>query len=298
MTVTIGLPVFNCELTLESAVRSLFAQTFTDWRLVIVDDGSTDRTPELARRIADPRVTVLCDGRNLGLVPRLNQLAELARTEYLARMDGDDLSHPERLARQVAFLDAHPEIDAVGTHGVGIDDRDRVVSLRADPFSEDAETVFRRRFLIHASILGRTAWFRRNPYDPAYPRSEDHELWIRTLGTSRYAVLPEPLYFIREVGVVSPAKYAASCRTDRRIYRRYGPAAIGLARTARFVASSAAKECVYRAASAVGLASAIASRRGVTPPPALAAEIGAIIGRINATPLPRDDRGASVPPAP
>jgi hypothetical protein len=98
--------------------------------------------------------------------------------------------------------------------------------------------------------------------------------------------------------VVSPAKYAASCRTDRRIYRRYGPAAIGLARTARFVASSAAKECVYRAASAVGLASAIASRRGVTPPPTFAAEIGAIIGQINATPLPRDDRGASVPPAP
>lgn len=287
MTVTIGLPVFNCERTLESAVRSICAQTFQDWRLVIIDDGSTDRTAEIARSISDPRITVLCDGRNLGLVPRLNQLSTLSETPYLARMDGDDLSHPERIGRQVAFLEANPEIDAVGTHGVGIDEADRIVSLRADPFSEDPVTVFRRRFLIHASIVGRTAWFRRNPYDAAYPRSEDHELWIRTLRTSRYAVIPEPLYFIREVGVVSARKYFASCRTDRRIYLRYGPRAVGFPTTLRFMASSLAKQYVYGVASALHLASALARRRGTQPAPHVVSELSAVIAAIGQTQLPR-----------
>lgn len=286
MTITIGLPILNCEQTLESAVRSICAQTFQDWRLVIVDDGSTDRSVELARSFSDPRITVLGDGRNLGLVPRLNQLSALAETRYLARMDGDDLSHPERIERQVAFLEANPEIDAVGTHGVGIDEADRIVSIRADPFSEDPDTVFRRRFLIHATVVGRTAWFRNNPYDAGYPRSEDHELWIRTLRTSRYAVVPEPLYFIREVGVVSARKYFASCRTDRRIYRRYGPSAVGLRTTLRFVASSLAKQYVYGFASALHLASALASRRGAKPSPSLTAHLSDVIATIRQTPLP------------
>src|SRR5271157_3722803 len=114
ITVTIGLPAFNARPYLELALRSIFAQTFRDWELIIIDDGSSDGSPELLHCLDDERVRVIADGQHLGLGARLNQIVGMARGRYIARMDADDLMHPERLQTQLDYLLQHPRVDVVG----------------------------------------------------------------------------------------------------------------------------------------------------------------------------------------
>src|SRR5437588_9735117 len=115
--VTIGLPVRGAESTLRAALASIRDQSFGDWELLIVDDGSLDRTPDIAAVFAndDSRVRLIRDGERCGLPARLNQLLELARGRFFARMDADDIAYPARLERQVAVLLADPGVDLVGS---------------------------------------------------------------------------------------------------------------------------------------------------------------------------------------
>src|SRR5215471_13304565 len=111
---TIGLPVYNAAPYLEDTLRSIFAQTFTEGELIIVDDGSTDHSREIVSTLGDERVQVVTDGKHLGLAARLNTIVRLARGKYVARMDADDLMHPNRLRAQVDFLIRHPAVDGLG----------------------------------------------------------------------------------------------------------------------------------------------------------------------------------------
>src|SRR3954447_2265523 len=95
--VSVGMPVFNVEKTILEAVESIRCQTFTDWELLVIDNGSTDGTRELLAGISDPRVRVITHDENVGLGQRLNEAVAQARGEYFARLDGDDISYPERL---------------------------------------------------------------------------------------------------------------------------------------------------------------------------------------------------------
>src|SRR4051812_7590490 len=94
---SIGIPFMNNERELALAIRSVFAQTFEDWELLLCDDGSTDGSLELARSIEDPRVRVLTDGANRGLPARLNELARASTADIVVRMDADDVMLPTRL---------------------------------------------------------------------------------------------------------------------------------------------------------------------------------------------------------
>src|SRR5579872_3545287 len=123
MRVTIGIPFYNAEQTFADAIRSIFTQTFRDWELLLVDDGSTDGSLAIAQAVQDTRVHVYYDGHRRGLASRLNQIAELARGEYLARMDADDLMHPERLARQIEALLKHAPADLVASAIYELDDQ-------------------------------------------------------------------------------------------------------------------------------------------------------------------------------
>src|SRR4030066_138114 len=95
--VTVGIPFFNNQDTLPDAIRSIFAQSFQDWELLLLDDGSTDGSLQIAQSIDDPRVRVISDGCNRKLPARLNQIIDLARGQYIARMDADDLCGITRL---------------------------------------------------------------------------------------------------------------------------------------------------------------------------------------------------------
>ena len=121
--VSVVMAVHDGERYVGAAVDSILTQKFRDLELIVVDDGSTDRSPEIVREHADPRVRLIANGRNLGLAPSLNVGLAEARGEFVARLDADDVAMPHRLARQVEFMDANPHVEArltgKGTHRAG-----------------------------------------------------------------------------------------------------------------------------------------------------------------------------------
>jgi glycosyltransferase involved in cell wall biosynthesis len=285
--VTIGLPYYGCQRTLARAIQSVFAQTYEDWELILVDDGSRDDSRGIARAVRDPRVRRIEDGRNRGLIHRLNEIASHARGEYLARMDGDDVMHPERIARQVAFLDAHSEVDVVGTAVFALDADERLTGVRGlVPRDEDEETILRDCPLAHPTVMGRTAWFRAHPYSPDFPRAEDHELWVRSWPDSVLARLAEPLLFYREVGTFKLASYLATQQSERRIIWQYGPARVGWARTLALLARTGAKSLLHRLASGLGAADRLVGRRSDPLTEALRSTGQAALERVRATVVP------------
>jgi glycosyltransferase involved in cell wall biosynthesis len=254
VTVSIAIPFLNARRTLADAVRSVFAQTCADWELLLLDDGSSDDSLSLVRNIDDPRVRVVSDGTNRGLCARLNQIAGLARGKYLARMDADDLMHPERIERQLAFLEANPTIDLVDTAIYTVDDDLTPLGIRGDhPLNCNPENVLRRGLLIHPTVMGRADWFVRNPYDPTFVRAEDRELWIRTCVTTKFARLDEALFFYREGLGGNLRNYLRTESTVREILRVYGPPIVGSWRTSLLVAQSRLKSASYFFGTKLGL---------------------------------------------
>ncbi|OFW61883.1 MAG: hypothetical protein A2133_02990 [Actinobacteria bacterium RBG_16_64_13] len=198
---TIGISVYNAAETLPLTLRSVFCQTFADWELLLVDDGSTDESVEIMRSVKDARVRVFVDGEHKTTAPRANEIDLLARGSLVARMDADDIMHPDRLKKQVDYLQAHPEVDVVGTAMYSINPAQQIQgwrSINQRPASEFAAGM--RVPVIHGTVVARTAWFIRNRYDEsAYARRcEDAELWFRTYGTSVVRSLSEPLLFVTE----------------------------------------------------------------------------------------------------
>lgn len=290
-TVTIGLPTYNAAHTISLAMRSIFAQSLENWELIIINDGSTDDSLEIINEIDDPRIQVINDSENRGLPDRLNQIARMANGKYLARMDADDIMHPERLAQQVAYLDAHPEVEVVGTATYSIDSGNKLTGKRSlGPLSTQPSDILKHGLFIHPTIMGRTEWFRKHPYDPAYVRAEDKELWCRTCRYATFAKLRQPLLFYREAKPSSPRRYlvnySRSCQTDRTIFRKYGPSEVGNIATYRLIAVSYLKELTYRLATAVGLQSRLIEARNTPLTVKEMKEATSILEHIQKTPVP------------
>jgi glycosyltransferase involved in cell wall biosynthesis len=285
--VSIGLPFFNNQKTLADAIRSVFAQTLCDWELILADDGSTDGSLALARSIQDPRVRVVSDGVNRGLSSRLNQIAALARGRYLARLDGDDMMHPERLERQVAALESNPRADMVGTAMYSLDRSDRPRGIQGiAPGDTRPIAVLTHAMLCHATITGRTEWFRRNPYDEFRRRSEDRELFIRTFRSLSFLHLAEALYFCREELSVRLDKYLASCREVRSIFHQYGPELVGRPRTAALCLSSWLKGEIYRLCIHLHVEQYLVRRRSMPLAEEQTKVAAETVERIRSTPVP------------
>lgn len=201
--VSVVLPVYNAGTVLAQALASIFLQTFRDWELILIDDGSTDRC--LAGfSSTDSRVRMIQDGTNRGLAARLNQGIDLARGSYLARMDQDDIAYPGRLEAQVKFLKKHPDIDLVATRALLFRNDGAVIGL--SPFRRTHDEIcaapWRGFFLPHPTWMGKIEWFRRYRYRiPEVVRAEDQELLLRSYRVSRFACLPEVLLGYRQTGL-------------------------------------------------------------------------------------------------
>jgi len=193
------MSVLNGGEQLQMAVRSIVEQTFEDWELLIVDDGSTDGAIEKLSFLNDRRVVVIRDGLNKGLSARLNQAVNMARGQYFARMDHDDISHPKRFELQVAFLRANPHIDLLATKCVTINEADQIIGCL--PFASIHHEICARPWLgfpmPHPSWMGKIKWFQQNAYqDPAPYCCEDNELLLRAHKFSSYhAIEPELLAY-------------------------------------------------------------------------------------------------------
>ncbi|MDF3031248.1 MAG: putative glycosyltransferase [Moraxellaceae bacterium] len=260
--VSVIVPFYNVAKTLPDTVRSVLAQTYANWELVLLDDGSTDSSLELARRISDPRVRVLSDGLNRGLIHRLNQMVDVARGEYIARLDGDDLMHPERLQRQLDYLRAHPDCDLVCSAAISLSDDLRACGFRdTAPLDVSAANLLRTGAIIHPTVMAKTAWFRANRYRDGYDRAEDRELWLRAAPHSVLGKITEPLLFYREVGFFFLQKFLKSYATERRIIREYGPGRLGLAQTGYLYVRSLLKSVAIRAIAALGQGERLVAQR-------------------------------------
>jgi glycosyltransferase involved in cell wall biosynthesis len=266
--VTVGIPFRNEERRLGDAVRSILAQSFGDFELLLVDDGSTDRSVEIARSFGDPRISVVSDGQRRFLPARLNQIVGLARGELVARMDGDDVSHPDRLRREVEALRAAGNGPvAVGTWAGLADPDDRPFAVVETPREVTPSAALERALLPHATLLARRSWLLEHPYDERWTRSEDRDLWCRTVGTTQFLIIPEPLYVLR-VDPRHPSfveDYLESHRQNRALHLRYGPRSVGWARTMRAYGTTLAKDMVVRGAAAMGLTERLVRRRGRPP---------------------------------
>jgi glycosyltransferase involved in cell wall biosynthesis len=197
--VTIGISFKDPGEYFQLALQSVFAQTFSNWELILIDDGSTDCSLTLAKSIKDERIRVYSDGECRGLNVRLNQMIQLAKTPYFFRMDADDIMHPQRLEKQYQVLLENDENTVVGTSAYSIDDNSSVIGFK--PSQQIQKLGYEARYsFIHPTVAASTAWFCKNPYSDAliYKRSQDAELWCRTTSTTKFLNLFEPLLYYRE----------------------------------------------------------------------------------------------------
>jgi glycosyltransferase involved in cell wall biosynthesis len=198
--ISIGMPVRNSERSIATAICSILHQTFSDWELLVLDDGSSDSTVAVSSSFHDQRIRLMSDGFHSGLPARLNQAVRVSRGRYFARMDGDDVAFPERLARQAAYLDCHPEIDLVASSVVVFQSDGRVIGQRK--LRDSHEWLCGRPWasfpMPHPTWMGRIEWFQAHPYHSAAVRCEDQELLLRAYQHSRFGAIEDALLGYRE----------------------------------------------------------------------------------------------------
>ena len=207
--ISIAIPAYNCDRYISHSIQSVLNQTFEDWELILLNDGSTDHTSEIMQSYAqrDSRIRVIDENKNCGLIRRLNQSVALARGKFYARMDSDDIMHPERLKTQISYLLEHPDINVLGSTAYAIDENNEITAyLDCAEFPNPPQG----HGFIHPSVMAATEWFRRNPYSENYNRIEDYELWLRAFPHSKYYVIQTPLLFYRDSGTTGPKKNLAT----------------------------------------------------------------------------------------
>jgi glycosyltransferase involved in cell wall biosynthesis len=200
--VSVILPVYNAEKYLREAIDSILSQTFSDFELIIINDGSSDRSSEIACSYSDSRI-IYIEQQNAGLAATLNRGIGIARGEFIARQDNDDISDNQRLRKQVDYLVNHPEVMLLGTGAEIIDENGLPTGRYLDHGSKGKNLKFHMLFnnhFVHSSVMiRRTAFEKAGIYklDPDY--FEDHNLWSRIARVAEIHNLPDRLLKYREV---------------------------------------------------------------------------------------------------
>ena len=218
--VSVLMGVWNGAPRVREAVSSVLGQTLADLELIVIDDGSADGTPAILDSFGDPRLRIERRARG-GLTSALNRALALARAPLLARLDADDVALPERLARQVAYLDAHPDVGLLGTAAREVDPSGRDLRTVRPP-TDDADlrrALIRENPFVHSSmVMRRTAIDLVKGYDPGFPVAQDYDLWMRMSRVTRMANLAEPLVIRRILpGRVTATRDTERLRTEARV---------------------------------------------------------------------------------
>jgi glycosyltransferase involved in cell wall biosynthesis len=212
--VTVIMPVFNGAEYLSESIESILSQTWTDFEFLILDDGSTDNSVEIISLFRDDRIRLERNERNIGLTATLNRGLDLARGKFVARMDCDDVSRPDRLERQVRFLESNPQVGVVGSWAEVVDENGsiptrrligKVTRLGNSPHSlatTDPAIRFNLLFtniLVHSSVMLRNDLLDRHNfrYSEAFKFAEDYEFWVRCSRAFQLALIPEVLVSYR-----------------------------------------------------------------------------------------------------
>lgn len=195
--VSVLIGVFDNAATLPRAIDAILGQTVTDLELLLIDDGSRDRSPSVIASAvaADPRVRALTMARNVGISRSLNEGLRAARAPVVAVQDADDFSAPERLERQLAVLEARPEVAIVGTRMHEVDPEGRALAPRTSFRAGDVNDVLLRFNPIPntSSAFRREVALALGGYDPRYRYAMEYDLWLRIADDHVVTTLDEPL---------------------------------------------------------------------------------------------------------
>ncbi len=209
--ISVIMSVFNGEAYVASAIKSILCQTFPNFEFIIIDDASTDRTPEILAKFDDPRIRFITNAKNLGLTNCLNQGLSASKGEFVARMDADDISLPHRFVTQIAFLEKNPGHALVGSAFYLIDESGKIQHL-VNRLTEDTQI---RRALKNQNQFGhgsvmirRSVLFELDGYETKFKYAQDYDLWLRISEKYKLANINEPLYCWRSTrACISNAKH-------------------------------------------------------------------------------------------
>ncbi|SDG45103.1 Glycosyl transferase family 2 [Limimonas halophila] len=222
-TVSVVMPAYNRAHTVGAAVDSVLAQSFADFELIVIDDGSTDATAAVVRQRGDARVHLVSHEHNRGLVASRNHALALSEGRYVAVLDSDDLAAPDRLARQVHALDTHPDLGEVGGWIRRIDERGRPGRIKRHPTSPRAVRAQMpwRAGIAHTTAMLRGDLARRLAYDLAYAQAEDSDLHARVLASHEIANIGAVLGFKRSHGGQTSADRTAARAGKQAVMARF-----------------------------------------------------------------------------
>jgi len=199
LKITVLMPVYNGEKYLKEAIESILNQTYADFEFLIINDGSTDKSVEIIKSFSDQRIRFIENEKNLGLIATLNKGIDLALGEYIIRMDSDDVSLPQRLEKQVDFMDKNPDIGVCGSWLTTIGDKKSHL-WKFPENSDDIKTglLFFCPFA-HPTVIMRKSVFIKNNlyYSSDFIHGEDYEFWIRCLKYTEFANIQEILLLYR-----------------------------------------------------------------------------------------------------
>lgn len=226
MKVSVVIPVFNKAAHVREAVESILQGTWTDLELIAVDDRSTDGSLDVLRSITDPRLRIIALERNLGPAGAMNAGIDACRGEYIARLDADDIAVPDRLALQVAFMDAQPHIGASSGHLMLMGDQRGTWKFPLTPEACRARILFTTPIVQGACILRRSVIEEHGiRYDPEWPRvGEDWLLWTRLLQVTEMANVDAVLLHYRRGSdnISRTSDHAQHRALVARIFRAWG----------------------------------------------------------------------------
>lgn len=215
--ISVVMSIYNGERYLREAIKSILNQTWKDFEYIVVDDGSTDSSLAILQSIKDERLRIIANETNLGQTRCLNRGLQLARGQYIARQDADDLSLPARFEQQVAFLDTRPEIGLLGTCVIKIDESGQKQKrhLTCVTNVEIQRSLLLSNQFVHGSVMFRRSCLEKvGSYDERYRLAQDYDLWLRMAEWYEVYNLKEPLYLWR----MHAQSISSSRRTDQDRY--------------------------------------------------------------------------------
>ena len=224
--VSVLMSVYNDAVYLDEAIESILNQTFTDFEFLIINDGSTDGSRDIILSYADPRIRLVDNEVNLGLPVSLNKGIRLAKGEYIARQDADDVSLPDRLAQQAAFLDAHSDVTVVGCWWEWIDVDGDVFATGEIP---NSNTIIKAKLVQHnvkfphgCMMIRREALVRIGGYDRQFRFTQDLDLWLRMVKAGyRFGAVERRLYWHRKRLEPNDIKRRCQSRYRALAYERF-----------------------------------------------------------------------------
>ncbi|MBS7562852.1 glycosyltransferase [Mucilaginibacter sp. Bleaf8] len=224
--ISVILPVYNTELYIKEAVDSILNQTFKDFELLVINDASTDNTLHILQQINDDRLKIINNETNLKVVKSLNKGLDLAQGEYIARMDADDIAHPQRFEKQLRFFETNPDVDFVGSWVQTFGSESNVMKA-ATEHDHIKVRLFFLNPIFHPAVMFKKQSFNVNGYrfDERFTNAEDYGMWVKAIDTLKFANVPEILLKYRvhnnNVSVIKASNRAVLDEIHYDVYKQF-----------------------------------------------------------------------------